>query len=132
MWVACPLTRVSCPSGDNIPLFSQLYWPSVRNPTVQSCLLEALTVQLFYYGFITWLTAQDTLLPILLAKKTYSFWRLHFDCFVYLVPQMCCLLLSSHPFPPFTLDSQQIPFCVVCRYTPLWYCYRFFVIFLSY
>ena len=55
-------------------------------------------MQLFYYGFITWLTAQDTLLPILLAKKNLPFLEIPlYACFVYLVLQMCLLsTLPSH------------------------------------
>ena len=71
-------------------------------------------MQLFYCAFITWLTAQDTLLPILLATKTYPFWRSHFMfvlC-IWFFNCACCL-----PYPPTNSMSQstftfvQIPFC---------------------
>lgn len=90
-------------------------------------------MQLFFYGFITWLTAQDTLLPILLAKETYSFCLHFYAAFVYVVPQMCCVLSSPLPLLPLILDSLQIPFhVIICRYILPYYCYRFLIIFLSY
>lgn len=77
------------------PIFT-VTLPKCQKSHSTECLLDALTVQLFFCGFITWMTAQDTLLPILLAKKTYSFWRSHFVLYIWFLR---CVVFCCHPLP---------------------------------
>ena len=109
--VACPLTRSSCPAGDSIPLFT-VKLPKYRIEGAPW--LEALAMPLFCCGFSSWLTAQDALFPILLAKKTYPFWRSHFMLVLCIWFFKCVYCL---PYPPTNPTSQstfpfvQISFC---------------------